>query len=220
MRKFVRHRGLAVPLDRKNVDTDAIIPKQFLTSIARTGFGQNLFDEWRYLDAGYPGKDCATRPLNLTFPLNAPHYGGASILLTRDNFGCGSSREHAAWALLEYGFRVVIGPSFADIFYQNSLNNGLLILTLPSEQIDALFEAAQRSPLTLDIDLDAQRICADDAGIAHSFVMDPFRRDCMMRGVDGIDLTLTNAGAVAAFESRHQANLPWLDPVLCGVQAG
>ena len=210
MKAFTTHTGLAAPLDRANVDTDQIIPKQFLKSIKRTGFGPNLFDEWRYLDEGQPGQDCSTRPLNREFVLNLPRYRGASVLLARENFGCGSSREHAPWALDEYGFRAVIAPSFADIFYNNSFKNGLLPIVLQAEEVDALFaqcEAAEGYALT--VDLATQTVTRPD-GVQYGFEVDAFRKHCLLNGLDDIGLTLQEAEAIGAFEARHRAAQPWL----------
>jgi 3-isopropylmalate/(R)-2-methylmalate dehydratase small subunit len=211
MDKINRHQGLVVPLDRANVDTDAIIPKQFLTSIKRTGFGQNLFDEWRYLDKGAPGQDCAKRPVNPDFELNKPRYAGASILLARLNFGCGSSREHAAWALHQHGFRVIIAPDFGDIFYQNSLKNGLLCVTLRADEVDALFAAAMGDPpLQLVVDLAEQTVSAPDGAQHYRFEIDAFRKHCLMNGLDDVALTLAKAEAIRDFEARHREAFPWL----------
>lgn len=211
MNKFSRHDGLVLPLDRANVDTDAIIPKQFLKSIQRTGFGPNLFDEWRYLDRGEPGQDCSRRPLNPDFELNQPRYQGASILLTRKNFGCGSSREHAPWALHEYGFRVLIAPSFADIFHQNSLKNGLLPVSLTEEQVDALFaHALAAEGFRLTVDLETQTVSTADGALSYRFDIDPFRKYCLLNGLDDIALTLLKADQIRAFEVRHLARFPWL----------
>jgi len=208
---LIQHRGLVVPFDRVNVDTDAIIPKQFLKSIRRTGFGQNLFDEWRYLDHGEPGQACEQRPLNPDFILNQPRYQGASILLTRANFGCGSSREHAPWALEQYGFRVMIAPSFADIFFHNSFKNGLLPIVLEDAQIDRLFEAAtQIEPLHLTIDLEQQRITSDAHAVSIAFEIDPFRKFCLLNGLDDIALTLQRQALIQAFEHNHLKRFPWL----------
>ncbi|NML32301.1 3-isopropylmalate dehydratase small subunit [Paraburkholderia antibiotica] len=214
MRQIVQHEGLVAPLDRANVDTDAIIPKQFLKSIKRTGFGQNLFDEWRYLDHGEPGQDCSTRPLNPTFELNQPQYQGASILLTRKNFGCGSSREHAPWALDQYGFRVLIAPSFADIFFQNSFKNGLLPITLDEKNVDTLFDALYATPaFRLHIDVDAQTIRTADGAIQLPFELDPFRKYCLLNGLDDIALTLRKADEIRGFEATHLQRFPWLAEV-------
>jgi len=210
MEAFQTLNGIAVPLDRSNVDTDAIIPKQFLKSIRRSGFGPNLFDEWRYLDHGEPGMDCSGRPLNPDFVLNDPRYKGASILLTRENFGCGSSREHAPWALLDYGIRVVIAPSFADIFYNNCFKNGILPIVLPAEQVDGLFRKAGGSEaLRLEVDLEAKAI-RDPDGQVIEFEVDDFRRHCLLNGFDDIGLTLQHVDAIRAYEERHRQSAPWL----------
>ncbi|VVQ25006.1 3-isopropylmalate dehydratase small subunit [Pseudomonas fluorescens] len=211
MKPLTQHRGLVVPFDRANVDTDAIIPKQFLKSIRRTGFGQNLFDEWRYLDLGEPGQDCEERPLNPDFILNQPQYQGSSILLTRANFGCGSSREHAPWALEQYGFRVMIAPSFADIFFHNSFKNGLLPIVLSEAEVDRLFAAATgETPLHLTIDLAQQRISDDQHTLDIGFDIDPFRKSCLLNGLDDIALTLQREERIQAFEHTHLKRFPWL----------
>ena len=210
MNPFTHLDGLVAPLDRANVDTDQIIPKQFLKSIKRSGFGPNLFDEWRYLDVGQPGQDNSTRPLNSDFVLNQARYQGAQILLTRDNFGCGSSREHAPWALEDYGFRVLIGPSFADIFFNNSFKNGLLPIILKDEEVDELFaqcEAAEGYQLT--VDLAAQTVTRPD-GKQYRFEVDAFRKHCLLNGLDDIGLTLQDQEAIRAFEAKHQQSSPWL----------
>ena len=210
MKKFNQHRGIVVPLDRANVDTDQIIPKQFLKSIKRTGFGPNLFDDWRYLDTGEPGMDNSKRPINPDFVLNKPHYQGASILLARKNFGCGSSREHAPWALEDYGFRVVIAPSFADIFYNNCFKNGMLPIVLNENQIDDLFQVAQGDhAIELAVDLTAQTICMPD-GTKFSFEVDAFRKHCLLEGLDEIGLTLQHADDIKAYEQRRINEAPWL----------
>ncbi len=210
MKPFTQHTGLVAPLDRANVDTDQIIPKQFLKSIKRTGFGPNLFDEWRYLDVGQPNQDCTSRPVNQEFVLNFPRYQGASVLLARENFGCGSSREHAPWALEEYGFRTIIAPSFADIFYNNSFKNGLLPIVLKEEEVDALFEQAETAEgYQLTVDLAAQTVTRPD-GVQYSFEVDAFRKHCLLNGLDDIGLTLQDADAIKAFESGHQQRQPWL----------
>jgi 3-isopropylmalate/(R)-2-methylmalate dehydratase small subunit len=202
--------GIAMPLDRANVDTDAIIPKQFLKSIQRSGFGPNLFDEWRYLDHGEPGQDNRTRPLNPDFVLNDPHYQGARILLARENFGCGSSREHAVWALLDYGFRVIIAPSFADIFFNNCFKNGVLPVILPADQVDQLFRASSATPgVRLRVDLPAQQLHTPDGGVL-DFEVDAFRKDCLIRGLDDIGLTLQHADAIRDYETRRRQAAPWL----------
>jgi len=210
MKKFTQHTGLVCPLDRANVDTDQIIPKQFLKSIKRTGFGPNLFDEWRYLDVGEPGQDSSKRPINPEFVLNAPRYQGASILLARENFGCGSSREHAPWALDEYGFRAIIAPSFADIFYNNSFKNGLLPIVLKETEVDTLFRQCEAEEgYQLTIDLAGQTVTAPD-GSTYSFEVDAFRKHCLLGGLDDIGLTLQDADAIRTFETRHRAEQPWL----------
>ncbi|MGF6273385.1 3-isopropylmalate/(R)-2-methylmalate dehydratase small subunit [Massilia sp. UYP11] len=211
MDKFTVHQGLVAPLDRANVDTDAIIPKQFLKSIRRTGFGQNLFDEWRYLDHGEPGQDCSIRPLNPDFVLNQPRYAGASILMARKNFGCGSSREHAPWALQQYGFRAVVAPSFADIFFNNCFKIGLLPITLSEEEVDTLFQAVEANPgYQLVIDLERQRVGTADGSLSFAFPIDDFRKYCLLNGLDDIGLTLRHADDIRAFEQRHVAAQPWL----------
>lgn len=215
MKPLTRHDGLVVPLDRANVDTDAIIPKQFLKSIRRTGFGVNLFDEWRYLDQGEPGQDCSKRSLNPDFVLNRPELSGASILLARANFGCGSSREHALWALEQYGFRVIVAPSFADIFFHNSFKNGVLPIVLAPDAIEHLFEQARVSrTLRLSVDLEQQtvsRVAADgEAAIAYRFDVDPFRKHCLLNGYDDVALTLQRAGEIRHFEVQQLARHPWL----------
>ncbi|MEH6492833.1 3-isopropylmalate dehydratase small subunit [Halopseudomonas sp.] len=210
MKPYTQHTGLVAPLDRANVDTDQIIPKQFLKSIKRTGFGQNLFDEWRYLDEGLPGQDCANRPLNTDFVLNQPRYQGASVLLARKNFGCGSSREHAPWALEEYGFRTILAPSYADIFYNNSFKNGLLPIVLSEEDIDELFAQAEaQEGYELTVDLQAQTVTRPD-GKAYTFEVDAFRKHCLLNGLDDIGLTLQDGDAIKAFEQKHQQSQPWL----------
>ena len=210
MKAFTQHTGLVCPLDRANVDTDQIIPKQFLKSIKRTGFGPNLFDEWRYLDVGQPGQDCSQRPVNKDFVLNFPRYRGASVLLARENFGCGSSREHAPWALDEYGFRAIIAPSFADIFFNNSFKNGLLPIVLKEEEVDALFEQTEANEgYQLTIDLEAQTVTRPD-GVQYRFEVDAFHKHCLLNGLDDIGLTLQDQDAIRAFEERHRAAQPWL----------
>ena len=210
MKAFTTHTGLVAPLDRANVDTDQIIPKQFLKSIKRTGFGANLFDEWRYLDEGYPGQDNAIRPLNPDFVLNQPRYQGASVLLARENFGCGSSREHAPWALDEYGFRAVLAPSFADIFFNNSFKNGLLPIVLNEKDVDELFQQAEAEEgYQLTVDLQAQTVTRPD-GKQYSFEIDEFRKHCLLNGLDDIGLTLEDADAIRAFEEKHRQSQPWL----------
>ncbi len=210
MKAFTTHTGLVCPLDRANVDTDQIIPKQFLKSIKRSGFGPNLFDEWRYLDVGQPGQDSSNRPLNHEFVLNFPRYRGASVLLARENFGCGSSREHAPWALDEYGFRAIIAPSFADIFFNNSFKNGLLPIVLKDEEVDALFAQCEANEgYRLTVDLASQTVTRPD-GVQYAFEIDAFRKHCLLNGLDDIGLTLQERDAIAAFESRHKATQPWL----------
>ena len=210
MQKFTQLEAIAAPLDRANVDTDAIIPKQFLKSIKRSGFGQNLFDEWRYMDHGEPGQDCTKRPLNPDFVLNQPRYRGAAILLTRDNFGCGSSREHAPWALEDYGLRALVGTSFADIFYNNCFKNGLLPIKLAKPEVDELFAQAARSPgYKLKINLDAQTVTRPDGKTLY-FEIDPFRKFCLLNGFDDIGLTLRHADRIREFEARRRIEQPWL----------
>ncbi|VVE67493.1 3-isopropylmalate dehydratase [Pandoraea anapnoica] len=216
MEKFTVHTGLVAPLDRENVDTDAIIPKQFLKSIKRTGFGPNLFDEWRYLDVGQPGQDCSTRPLNPNFVLNQPRFQGATVLLARKNFGCGSSREHAPWALQQYGFRAVIAPSFADIFFNNCYKNGLLPIALSEMQVDHLFnETAAFNGYQLTIDLEKQAVMTAD-GRAYEFDIAPFRKYCLLNGFDDIGLTLRHADKIRAYEAERLAKQPWLATRLPG----
>jgi 3-isopropylmalate/(R)-2-methylmalate dehydratase small subunit len=207
---FTLHTGLVAPLDRANVDTDAIIPKQFLKSIKRTGFGPNLFDEWRYMDMGQPGMDNSKRPLNPKFVLNEPRYRGASILLARKNFGCGSSREHAPWALMDYGFRCVIAPSFADIFFNNSFKNGFLPIALTEQELDKLFHEVVGFPgYKLTVDLEKQ-IVVTPAGEAMKFDIDPFRKHCLINGLDEIGLTLKNADKIRAYEEKRKTTEPWI----------
>ncbi len=210
MDAFRQHEGLVAPIDRANVDTDAIIPKQFLKSIKRSGFGPNLFDEWRYLDHGEPGQDCSGRPLNPEFVLNQPRYQGASVLLTRENFGCGSSREHAPWALQDFGIRALIGASFADIFFNNCFKNGLLPIVLPAAEVDALFAQVAAQPgYRLRIDLEAQTVTRPD-GKALGFEVDAFRKYCLVNGLDEIGLTLRQADRIREFEARRRTERPWL----------
>jgi len=212
MQPFETFRGVVMPLDRANVDTDAIIPKQFLKSIQRTGFGPNLFDEWRYLDHGEPGQDCSNRAINPDFVLNDPRYAKAEILLTRHNFGCGSSREHAPWALAGYGFRVLIAPSFADIFRQNTIKNGLLPIVLNEQTVDTLFTfAGGEVPLEIEVDLEAQQL-RPSSGEPIAFEIDAFHRHCLLNGLDDIGLTLERADEIAAYEQRRQQQAPWLFP--------
>ncbi|HRG71498.1 MAG TPA: 3-isopropylmalate dehydratase small subunit [Thauera aminoaromatica] len=209
MKPFTQLDGLVAPLDRANVDTDAIIPKQFLKSIKRSGFGPNAFDEWRYLDVGQPGADNSKRPLNPDFVLNQARYQGAQILLTRDNFGCGSSREHAPWALEDYGFRVLIGPSFADIFFNNSFKNGLLPIKLDAAEVDELFRQCEASEgYRLKVDLAAQTITRPP-GKYIAFDIDPFRKECLLNGWDDIGLTLRHADKIRAFEEQRRAQHPY-----------
>ncbi len=210
MRKFTVLDGLVVPLDRANVDTDAIIPKQFLKSIKRSGFGPNAFDEWRYLDHGEPGMDNSKRPLNPDFVLNQPRYQGAQILLARENFGCGSSREHAPWALEDYGFHAIIAPSFADIFYNNCFKNGLLPIRLSADQVDALFKSVEAAPgYRLKVDL-AQQSVTTPEGTVYAFEVSPHNKHCLLNGLDDIGLTLQHVDAIKAFEAKHRAAQPWL----------
>ncbi len=210
MDKFTRLDGLVAPMDRANVDTDAIIPKQFLKSIKRSGFGPNLFDEWRYLDHGEPGMDNSRRPLNPNFALNQPRYRGAQILLARENFGCGSSREHAPWALEDYGFRAIVAPSFADIFFNNCFKNGLLPIVLSADKVDALFrEAAAQEGYRLTVDLEAQTV-STPSGQVFGFEVDSFRKFCLLNGLDDIGLTLQNADKIRAYEDRRKVEAPWL----------
>lgn len=210
MQKFTQHQGLVAPMDRENVDTDAIIPKQFLKSIRKTGFGQNLFDEWRYLDAGYPGQDAATRKPNPDFVLNQSRYQGASILLARKNFGCGSSREHAPWALDQYGFRAIIAPSYADIFFNNSFKNGLLPIVLSEIQVSQLFDESAAFPgYALTIDLERQ-VIVKPSGEELPFEVQAFRKYCLLNGFDDIGLTLRHADKITAFETERLVKKPWL----------
>ncbi len=210
MDKFQRFSSLVCPLSRSNVDTDAIIPKQFLKSIQRSGFGPNLFDAWRYLDEGQPGTDNSQRPVNTEFVLNESRYQGANILLAGKNFGCGSSREHAPWALLDYGFRVIIAASFADIFYHNCFKNGILPITLDESQIAELFVSAQaEQPLTLTVDLAAQQLIGMK-GERYAFTVDSFRRHCLLEGLDDIDLTLQHQDTIRAYEDHRRQSAPWL----------
>ena len=210
MEKFKTFKGIVCPLDRANVDTDAIIPKQFLKSIKRTGFGPNLFDEWRYLDHGEPGMEPGSRQLNPDFVLNDPRYSGASILLTRKNFGCGSSREHAPWALLDYGFKVIIAPGFADIFYNNCFKNGILPIVLSEQQVDELFaQATGEQALQMTVDLARQTLITDN-GAETAFEVDGFRKHCLLEGLDDIGLTLQHVDAIRAYEERRKQEAPWL----------
>lgn len=210
MEKYTVEQGIVAPLDRANVDTDLIIPKQFLKSIKRTGFGDNLFDELRYLDEGYLGQDISKRPKNPDFVLNKPRYQGSNILLARTNFGCGSSREHAPWALNEYGFRTVIAPSYADIFFNNSFKNGMLPVILPEDIVDQLFkECAANEGYQLTVDLAAQEV-RTPSGQAFTFEIDSFRKHCLLNGLDDIGLTLQNADAIRAFEAQAKQSRPWV----------
>jgi len=210
MEKFTVHKGLVAPMDRENVDTDAIIPKQFLKSIRKTGFGPNLFDEWRYLDHGEPGQDPASRKPNPDFALNQPRYQGASVLLARRNFGCGSSREHAPWALQQYGFRALIAPSFADIFFNNTFKNGLLPIVLPEAVVAKLFDEMYAFPgYQLTVDLDRQ-VVTTPGGEAIPFEVQPFRRYCLLNGFDDIGLTLRQSDKIKAYEAERLATKPWL----------
>ncbi|MBT5387839.1 MAG: 3-isopropylmalate dehydratase small subunit [Porticoccaceae bacterium] len=210
MKAFTTHRGLVSPMDRANVDTDMIIPKQFLKSIKRSGFGPNLFDELRYLDEGQPGADCSNRPINTEFPLNFPRYKGASILLARKNFGCGSSREHAPWALEDYGFNAIIAPSYADIFYNNCFKNGLLPVILSEEQVDTLFDEMEaQEGYQLAIDLHTQTVSTDTGHVFH-FELDEFRKECLLQGLDEIGLTLQHADQIKAYEADRAQQHPWV----------
>ncbi len=210
MKKFTTHTGVVAPLDRVNVDTDMIIPKQFLKSIKRSGFGPNLFDELRYLDEGQPDQDCSGRPINPDFVLNKPEYAGSSILLARNNFGCGSSREHAPWALDDYGFRAVIAPSYADIFFNNCFKNGLLPIILTEDEVEELFQAVAATPgISLTVDLENQKVVSP-AGKEYSFEVDGFRKHCLLNGLDDIGLTLEHADDIRAYEATRRAEAPWL----------
>ena len=210
MEKFETLTGVVCPLDRSNVDTDAIIPKQYLKSIKRSGFGINLFDDWRYLDPGEPGQDHSQRRLNPDFVLNREPYRGAQILLARENFACGSSREHAVWALMDFGIKVVIAPSFADIFYNNSFKTGLLPIALADEQVDLLFsEAAATDGYQLAIDLNAQLV-RTPGGVEMAFEIDEFRKYCLLNGLDDIGLTMQKAERIKAFEQQYYQKMPWL----------
>jgi len=210
MDKFTTLNGLVVPLDRSNVDTDAIIPKQFLKSIKRSGFGPNLFDEWRYMDHGEPGMDNSKRILNKDFVLNQPRYAGAQILLARENFGCGSSREHAPWALLDYGIRVIIAPSFADIFFNNCFKNGILPLVLSASVVDELFAEVNAAPgYRLQVDLQRQYVTTPK-GDSHAFEVDAFRKHCLINGLDDIGLTLQHVDDIRRYEERQRIKSPWL----------
>ncbi|KTG17770.1 MULTISPECIES: 3-isopropylmalate dehydratase small subunit [unclassified Guyparkeria] len=210
MQAFTTHKGIVAPLDRSNVDTDAIIPKQYLKSVKRTGFGPTAFDDWRYLDPGEPGMDHSQRRKNPDFVLNQEPFDRASILLARENFGCGSSREHAVWALTDFGFRAVIAPSFADIFFNNSFKNGLLPIALKEEEVDAIFKAVAANPgLELEIDLPNQVVKAPD-GTEYGFEIDSFRKHCLVEGLDDIALTLEHADKIKAYETAQMQKTPWL----------
>lgn len=217
MKNLTVHRGLVAALDRANVDTDAIIPKQFLKSIKRSGFGPNLFDEWRYLDRGEPGIDNTKRPLNPDFPLNHARYRGASVLLARKNFGCGSSREHAPWALEDYGFRVLIAPSYADIFYNNCFKNGVLPIRLAESEVDWLFHQVNGFVgFELVVDLPEQVVTTTDGSKSFRFEVDEFRKYCLVNGLDEIGLTLRHADAIREYEAKRLAEQPWLGRMLAG----
>jgi 3-isopropylmalate/(R)-2-methylmalate dehydratase small subunit len=210
MQAFTQLNGLVAPLDRANVDTDAIIPKQFLKSIKRSGFGPNAFDEWRYLDRGEPGVDNSNRPLNKDFVLNQPRYQGASVLLTRENFGCGSSREHAPWALEDYGFKVIIAPSFADIFFNNCFKNGMLPIVLSADIVDVLFkQVTANEGYALNVDLAAQTVTTPN-GDVYPFEVDAFRKHCLLNGLDDIGLTMQQQDKIKGFEAKHRQAQPWL----------
>ena len=210
MEAFKTVKGVVLPIDRSNVDTDAIIPKQYLKSVARSGFGANLFDEWRYLDHGEPGQEHSNRPINTDFVLNEKRYTGAEVLLARSNFGCGSSREHAVWALHDYGIKVIIASSFADIFFNNCFKNGLLPLVLSEDAIDVLFESIKDEPgYMLEVDLESQTIITPD-GTQHSFDIESFRKYFLINGFDDIDLTLRHKKDISEFEATHKQRMPWL----------
>jgi 3-isopropylmalate/(R)-2-methylmalate dehydratase small subunit len=210
MNRFETFTGVVAPLDRANVDTDAIIPKQFLKSIKRTGFGPYLFDEWRYMDHGEPDMDCSNRPRNPDFVLNDSRYGSAQVLLARDNFGCGSSREHAPWALADYGFKVIIAPSFADIFFNNSFKNGILPIKLAESVVDGLFnKAGGEQALEITVDLQAQELQLADGEVI-AFEVDEFRKHCLLEGLDDIGLTLQHADEIKAFEQKRREQAPWI----------
>lgn len=216
MQKFTLHKGLVAPMDRENVDTDAIIPKQFLKSIRKTGFGPNLFDEWRYLDKGEPGQDPAARKPNPDFVLNLSRYAGASVLLARKNFGCGSSREHAPWAIDQYGFRAIIAPSFADIFFNNCFKNGLLPIVLPEATVSRLFDEVAAFPgYSLTIDLERQ-VIVEPQGNEIPFDVQPFRKYCLLNGLDDIGLTLRHKDKITQYEAQRLATKPWLTHTLAG----
>ena len=215
MQAFTQHTGLAAPLDKANVDTDQIIPKQYLKSIHRTGFGPTLFDDWRYLDPGEPGTDHSTRRVNPDFVLNEARYQGATVLLARQNFGCGSSREHAPWALMEYGFRAIIAPSYADIFYNNSFKNGLLPVILEPAQVDQLFDFVESNEgAQITVDLEQMQVIAGEQRFA--FELDEFRRECLLKGLDEIGLTLAHSDAIRAYEASRAQVTPWMFADLAG----
>ncbi len=219
MKKFKTINGIVVPLDRANVDTDAIIPKQFLKSVKRTGFGPNLFDAWRYLDQGEPGMDNSARPVNPAFVLNLPRYTGASILLARENFGCGSSREHAVWALEDYGIRAILAPGYADIFYNNCFKNGLLPIVLDTDLIARLFaDVAAQEGCRLSVDLVGQQVTLPD-GESVGFEIDGFRKHCLLEGLDDIGLTLQHVEEIKAYEKRHKEDAPWLFGALRNIES-
>jgi len=210
MEKFTVHKGLVIPLDRSNVDTDAIIPKQYLKSISKTGFGVTLFDDWRYIKAGEPGMDHSTRALKEDFVLNQARYQGGSVLLARENFGCGSSREHAVWALADYGIRAVIAPSYADIFFNNSFKNGLLPLVLSEADVDTLFKAVEANEgYELTVDLEKQQVITPE-GESYDFDVDEFRKYCLLNGLDDIGLTLQHADDIKQYEEKRKQDAPWL----------
>ncbi|MBS9778383.1 MAG: 3-isopropylmalate dehydratase small subunit [Gammaproteobacteria bacterium] len=208
MKKFTTETGIVVPLNRSNVDTDAILPKQFLKSIKRTGFGVSLFEEWRYLDAWHDDVDYSTREMNPDFVLNFPQYQSASILLARDNFGCGSSREHAVWAIDDYGFRAVIAPSFGEIFYSNCFKNGVLPIVLSEDEVESLFHLSDNTVIQITIDLQKQTVMAGDT--RYNFDIDEFRKTCLVEGLDAIGLTLQHADEIKAFEERYKNECPWV----------
>ena len=210
MQPFTSHHGIVAPLDRANVDTDLIIPKQFLKAVKKTGFGPNLFDQLRYKDEGQPGMDNSTRPINPDFVLNQKRYTNATILLARENFGCGSSREHAPWALLDYGFRTILAPSFADIFYNNCFKNGILPLVLSEKEIDELFVGVESGTVAeLTVDLETQEVKVAEGKIFH-FEIDPFRKNCLLKGLDDIGLTLEKAHLIKEYEAKQKTICPWL----------
>lgn len=210
MKKFETKEGLVVPINRANIDTDAILPKQFLKMIEKTGFGPFLFDDWRYLDRGEAYQDCSQRPLNLEFPLNQPRFEGAKILLVRENFGCGSSREHAPWALVDWGITVIIAPSFAEIFYGNCFKNSLLPIVLSSEDVEALFELVELNPgYRLGVDLEAQEVKLP-SGEVKKFDVDPFRKNCLLQGLDDVGITLKSRDQIQAFEQERRSLEPWI----------